>query len=152
MKRRIRWTEENPDFSAFEKPEPFAGPPCLELQDASAGKGLKAETAPPAKKLKGEEGQGMDVTEGLVGINIVSMLALRNAVPLSLSGHIVRTRNSFEIPSGDGGDSDSESDVTPDVKGLDTEKERKKAGLPALELDSLPSASANKMLTFCLNG
>lgn len=66
MKRRLRWTEENPDFSAFEKPEPFAGPPCLELQDASACKGLKAETAPPVKKLKGDEGQGMDAREGLV--------------------------------------------------------------------------------------
>ena len=64
----------------------------------------------------------------------------------------MRTRKLFQIPSGDDDQSAEESDGAPDVKGLDAEKERKKAGLPALELDSLPSTSANKMMTLCLTG
>lgn len=37
-----------------------------------------------------------------------------------------------------------------DPRSIDADKERKRAGLPPLELDSLPSASANKMMTLSL--
>lgn len=48
----------------------------------------------------------------------------------------------------DSGSEDANLEV--DSATLDVEKERKRAGLPPLELDSLPSTTANKMMILCL--
>ena len=44
-------------------------------------------------------------------------------------------------------DEETEGEAAQDLKALDTNQERKKAGLPPLELDSLPSTVCTKMLT-----
>lgn len=44
---------------------------------------------------------------------------------------------------------DDEEDPAQALRELDAQKERKKAGLPILELDALPSSVAQKMMTLC---
>ena len=55
-----------------------------------------------------------------------------------------------QLISGDeqpeGSEEENEDEDSPDPAQVDAEKERKKAGLPPLELDSLPSTSAQKMM------
>lgn len=62
MKRKLQWTEDNPNFEAFETPDGFAGPPCAELQDAPACKGMKVDT--PAAKGSANVGRDRKEPQG----------------------------------------------------------------------------------------
>lgn len=60
LKRRLRWSEKNPDFGAFEQPEPLAGPPCVQNRDVPAPKANAEPQPQPSKRVKGEEAAPAD--------------------------------------------------------------------------------------------
>ena len=59
MKRKIRWDEEKPDFSAYEKPEHFAGPsaagPPLTGPGPSSAE-VSPESSQKVKRAKDDSG------------------------------------------------------------------------------------------------
>lgn len=90
LKRRLRWSEKNPEFGAFEQPDQFAGPSCVQNQDVPVSK-AKAEHQPqPPKRVKGEE--AARAAEGWA-MNNNKHLSFNKFVPTVSSQGVVRIPN-----------------------------------------------------------
>lgn len=151
MRRKVTWTEDA-DLDGFEKPTHFAGPPKVKRgdnDDAPMGEGgpvkKQARTErqsgrPPLQDQTLETGGLVMIALNFVSCNYVSTFRPSGELCVSFSPG----PGDSDVDSDCGVDSDEGKKGAAEARAV---KLRKKAGLPELDLDAMPSTIMPKVVT-----
>ena len=168
FKRKLSWTEQG-DLKGFDKPEQLGGPPKPTADDVKMETGSVAASKTAKPKVKGAAGGRLYLTNanGLYAAKQKQLCTMLLGMFTMVLGMCATDLTGHEAPAAEAahpGDEHDDDDDDDDASNYEVDEEnakaetaeanaakaRKKAGLPELEVDSLPSSIIPRMLPLVL--